>query len=66
MSPRPDYHTFRLTPENKPHIRAICARLGLDPDARGSRTKAINFALRVVATGLVKAGVGGSENDDST
>ena len=52
--PRPGYHTIRLTDENEAHIRAICVRLGLDPDARGAKTKAINFALQIAALGLVK------------
>ena len=60
--PRPGYIQLRETPENLGHIAAICKRLGLDPADWGSKPKAINFALRVVALGLVRRG--GQTNED--
>jgi hypothetical protein len=69
--PKKGYYALKLDPESEAHVRAICARLGLDADEWGAYAKAIKFALRLVALELVKdhditTGVGGSENDDST
>ena len=51
---KPGYYQFRLTEENRAHLEAIARALGLDPDEWGSKSKAVNFALRATATGLVK------------
>ena len=65
--PRPGYYQIRLNPEIEAHIEKVCNRLGLDPDERGAKATAINYALRLVATtttALLDAGQRGE--DDGT
>ena len=51
---KPGYYQLRITEENDAQIRAICDRLGIDPNEWGAYSKAIKFALRVVTTRLVE------------
>lgn len=50
--PRPDYHAFRVTPQNQPLLDWLCHYLHLEPRARGAYTEALNFALRVAVDTL--------------
>ena len=52
----PQYYHFRVDAITESYILAICEQLGLDSDSRGAWSKALRFALRVTAVGLVCPG----------
>jgi len=52
--PRRDYYALKLNEEDEAHIRAICVRMRVSPTSRGAYAKAIKFALKLVALGIVK------------
>lgn len=60
-----EYYLQVNTNHDGQHIERICAALGLDPEGRGNRVRAVLFALRYTSVHIQQGALSSSELEEA-